>query len=72
MAVNNRAETALPPMRMDALADLVLDPLTKGLPFGTAGLRLGDVGRQGWSLLDGSLAVINIAHAQTAIAPSGL
>lgn len=55
MAVDNRAETALPPMRMDALADLVLDPLTKGLPFGTAGLRLGDVGRQGWSLLDGSL-----------------
>jgi len=38
-----------------ALADLVLDPCTKGLPFGEAPLRLGDVGRQGWSVLAGDL-----------------
>ncbi len=55
MAAAPAAETALPPMRTDALADIVLDPLTKGLPFGTKGLRLGEVGRQGWSLLDGDL-----------------
>lgn len=55
MAVIDPAATALPPVRTEALADLVLDPLAKGLPFGTAGLRLGEVGRQGWSLLDGSL-----------------
>jgi D-serine dehydratase len=42
-------------LRADALAGLVLDPLTKGLPFGTKDLRLGDVGTQGWSLLAGDL-----------------
>jgi D-serine dehydratase len=42
-------------MRIQALADLVFDTCTKGLPFGTNGLRLGDVGRQGWSLLAGDL-----------------
>ena len=46
---------ALPPLRSGALADLVLDPTTKGLPFGTNNLRLGDVGAQGWSLLAGDL-----------------
>jgi D-serine dehydratase len=31
--------------------DVILDDLVKGIPGGVQGLRLGDVGRQGWNLL---------------------
>jgi D-serine dehydratase len=31
--------------------DFILDDLVKGIPGGVRGLRLGDVGRQGWNLL---------------------
>jgi D-serine dehydratase len=31
--------------------DMILDDLVKGIPGGVRGLRLGDVGRQGWNLL---------------------
>jgi D-serine dehydratase len=55
MALTQLANAHLPTMQEGALADLILDPATKGLPFGTGGLRLGDVGRQGWSMLRGDL-----------------
>jgi D-serine dehydratase len=49
------AEAGLPPLSEDALADLLIDPTTKGVPFGSKGLRLGDVGAQGWDMLAGDL-----------------
>ena len=55
MALTQQVDAPLPPLRTAALADIVLDVSTKGLPFGTGGLRLGDVGRQGWSMLAGDL-----------------
>ena len=36
---------------LDDISDLLLDDLVKGVPGGTSGLRLGDVGSQGWNLL---------------------
>ncbi|MGI9412539.1 MAG: amino acid deaminase [Hyphomicrobiales bacterium] len=36
---------------LDDISDLLLDDLVKGIPGGTSGLRLGDVGKQGWNLL---------------------
>ncbi len=53
MAVTDK--TFLPRLKAQALADLVLDPTTKGLPFGTRNLRLGDVGALGWDMLAGDL-----------------
>jgi D-serine dehydratase len=55
MALTQPSHAHLPALQAGALADLVLDPATKGLPFNTGGLRLGDVGRQGWSMLRGDL-----------------
>ncbi|MCP4382603.1 MAG: amino acid aldolase [Hyphomicrobiales bacterium] len=45
----------MPRLDLKALDDAVLDPLTKGLPFATVGLSLGEIGNQGWSLFDGDL-----------------
>ena len=55
MALTQQVDAPIPPLRTAALANIVLDVSTKGLPFGTGGLRLGDVGRQGWSMLAGDL-----------------
>ena len=41
---------------LQSIHDLILDGGTKGIPPDQPPLRLGDVGAQGWSLLDGDLA----------------
>jgi len=40
---------------LDDIDDLLLDDLVKGIPGGVSGLRLGDVGKQGWNLLNEDL-----------------
>ena len=55
MAVTDRVPRLLPRLDLRAIEESVLDTSTKGLPFGTRGLRLGDIGRQGWHVFDGSL-----------------
>lgn len=45
----------IPRLALDTLDSLVLDPSTKGLPFDGAALSVGDIGRQGWSLLEGDV-----------------
>jgi D-serine dehydratase len=44
------------PNPLQSIHDLILDGGTKGIPLDQPPLRLGDVGAQGWSLLDGDLA----------------
>jgi D-serine dehydratase len=55
MALIDQARPLLPLPNLTELEDSVVDPLTKGLPFGTAGLRLRDIGAQGWHMLAGDL-----------------
>jgi D-serine dehydratase len=55
MALIEQEQSALPRLNLTGLEDQVVDPLTKGLPFGTTGLRLRDIGAQGWSMLAGDL-----------------
>ena len=38
----------------DPTADVFVDATTKGIPIGTAPLRVSDIGRQGWNVLSGS------------------
>ncbi|MBL8833782.1 MAG: amino acid deaminase, partial [Rhodospirillales bacterium] len=38
-------------MRLDEIANGLLDETVKGMPGGLAPLKLGDVGKQGWNLL---------------------
>ncbi|MBN9310217.1 MAG: amino acid aldolase, partial [Devosia sp.] len=45
----------LPRLDLASLADQPLDPLTKGLPFDAEPLKVGEVGKQGWSVLAGDL-----------------
>ncbi|WP_048648863.1 alanine racemase [Nitratireductor soli] len=45
----------IPRLDIAALEEQPLDPLTKGLPFGSPPMRVGDVGGRGWSLLDGDI-----------------
>lgn len=40
-----------PNMQASDIDDIVLDDLVKGMPGGTTGLRMGDIGAQGWNLL---------------------
>ena len=40
---------------LNDIDDLLLDDLVKGIPGGTSNLRLGDVGKQGWNLLNEDL-----------------
>jgi len=40
---------------LQSIHDLILDGCTKGFPPDLPPLRLGDIGGQGWSLLDGNL-----------------
>lgn len=47
--------TFLPRLNLAPLDDLILDRSTKGLPFDAPALRLGDVGDQGWNVLEGDL-----------------
>ena len=37
----------------DPTADVFVDATTKGIPIGTAPLRVSDIGRQGWNVLSG-------------------
>ncbi|KFC71666.1 putative amino acid aldolase or racemase [Bosea sp. LC85] len=46
---------ALPRLSLADIDDQCLDGLSKGLPPGTSGLRLGDIGMQGWNVLTGDL-----------------
>ena len=45
----------LPRLSLGDIDDVRLDGLSKGLPPATSGLRLGDVGAQGWNVLAGDL-----------------
>ena len=45
----------IPRLDIAALDALELDPSTKGLPYDAPRLTVGDVGSQGWSVLDGDL-----------------
>jgi D-serine dehydratase len=45
----------IPRLDLAPLDDLVLDPSTKGLPFDSPSLRIGEIGAQGWNVLDGDL-----------------
>ncbi|MBZ6074890.1 alanine racemase [Microvirga puerhi] len=58
----------IPRLDVAALDALPLDPLTKGLPYDGPTMRVGDVGVQDWSVLDGDLpmpvAVIRQARVQ--------
>lgn len=47
--------TLIPRLDMAALDALPLDPSTKGLPYEAGALTVGDVGRQGWNLLNGDV-----------------
>src|SRR5262245_32799435 len=54
-------------MNLDGLLDTELDDSLKGLPPGTRGLRLRDVGRQGWRLLDEDLPLPAAVLLQSAL-----
>jgi D-serine dehydratase len=56
---------------LQPLLDLVLDARTKGIPQGTPALRLGDVGRQGWKLLEGNLELPVAVLRQSVIEQNG-
>jgi len=45
----------LPRLQLAGIEDQRLDGLSKGLPPATSGLRLGNIGRQGWNLLAGDM-----------------
>ncbi len=45
----------LPPPRLDALLEAVLDPSTKGLPVGAEPVALGAVGAKGWQVFSDEL-----------------
>lgn len=45
----------IPRLDIAALDALPLDPLTKGLPFGVPPITVGEVGKQGWNLLNGDV-----------------
>lgn len=47
--------TLIPRLDLSTLDALVLDPSTKGLPYGAPSLKVGEIGEQGWSVLDGDL-----------------
>lgn len=55
MALIEQAHPLLPLLNLTELENSLVDPLSKGLPFGTAGLRLRDIGSQGWHMLAGDL-----------------
>lgn len=38
-------------MRLDEIANGIVDETFKGIPGGTGPIRLADVGKQGWNLL---------------------
>jgi D-serine dehydratase len=58
----------IPRLDIAALDAQVVDPLTKGLPFNAPALRLGDIGAQGWNVLEGEVpmpvAVIRQARVE--------
>lgn len=45
----------IPRLQLDLLHDQPLDPLTKGLPFDAPRLTVGEVGSQGWNVLNGDM-----------------
>lgn len=42
-------------LNLEAIEHELLDEQTKGFPYGTAPIRLADIGAQGWNLLSGAL-----------------
>src|SRR6267378_1825417 len=42
-------------LNLEAIEHELLDGRTKGFPYGIPPIRLADVGKQGWRLLDGAL-----------------
>ncbi|MSP48079.1 MAG: hypothetical protein EXQ95_02010 [Alphaproteobacteria bacterium] len=53
---------------IEAIDDLALDGATKGVPFATGTLRLGDVGAQGWNVVKGDLALPAMTLRDSAVA----
>ena len=52
----------------DPTADVFVDATTKGIPIGTAPLRVSDIGRQGWNVLAGSCPLPLAVLRTTALA----
>jgi D-serine dehydratase len=55
-------------LNLEAIEHELLDGRTKGFPYGTPPIRLADVGKQGWSLLDGALPFPQAVIKDTALA----
>ena len=54
-------------MRLEDLLSMVIEPTTKAWPASTGGLRLDDIGEQGWSLRDQDLALPALVLKDSAI-----
>ena len=55
MAVADLDRSPLPRLDLRLLEDHVVDPTTKGFPLDAPAMCVRDIGKQGWSLLDGDL-----------------
>jgi D-serine dehydratase len=55
-------------LNLEAIEHELLDGRTKGFPYGTAPIRLADIGTQGWNLLDGGLPFPQAVLKDTALA----
>jgi D-serine deaminase-like pyridoxal phosphate-dependent protein len=55
-------------LNLEAIEHELLDGRTKGFPYGTPPIRLADVGKQGWRLLDGTLPLPQAVIKDTALA----
>lgn len=58
-------------MHLDALLEEPLDDRVKGVPGGTRGLPLGEVGGRGWNLLRGDLPLPSLVLKEGALAHNG-
>ena len=55
-------------LNLEAIEHEFLDERTKAFPYGTAPIRVADVGAQGWNLLDGALPFPQAVIKDTALA----
>ena len=63
----------IPRLDISALDAQWVDPLTKGFPFDVPDMRLGDVGTQGWNVLEGDVPMpVAVIRQARAISGSGL